>query len=861
MMLALVIAILVTAAAAPAIAARLGGRSGWLLAVVPAACFLLLLARIGDVAEAAMPATATAPAEVHAGGATGGHPAGPAAAPDPPVGTRVTGDRLAVPWIDAADVGFDVELAMRLDGLSLLMALLVTGIGALVMVYAGGYLAGDARQPRFMGVLLAFMASMLGLVLADDVLTLFVFWEGTSVTSYLLIGFDRHRAAARRAAMQALLVTGSGGLAMLAGLLMLASAAGTFSIAGIIEARAAIDASPLAGPAMALILVGCFAKSAQLPFHAWLPNAMEAPTPVSSFLHSATMVKAGVYLIARLNPVFAGGGGAWEAILVGVGGATAIMAAVLALRQSQLKRLLAYSTIASLSLIIVAIGIGTAASAAAGMTFLLAHALYKCCLFQTAGNLTHGTGEKDVARLGGLGRAMPMVAAGGLLGGLGMMGLPPFMGYLGKETIIAAGWTQGGATSFALAATLVAGAAFVLIGAATAVRPFLGRRLETAHAPHDAPPSLWLGPLVLGGLGLLLGAGVLLGDPAGHLLVGPAAGAVRGAAVPTHLSFWHGPAYVPMWLDVAVLLAGLALFWRRPLLQSLVARGDRVLGLGPDRGYDVLLAAIGGIAARVTRTLQDASLSAYLVVITAFAVVTVGWEAFRGVLEFPAVASRRDLTGFEPHEFVTALSIVLGCFVMVRSRSRLSAIGGLGLVGYGVALMFVLLGAPDLAITQFLIETLSVLLLVLVFWKLPSFRLASGPSTRLRDGIVSGAFGMLMAVAVLVASQSEVGSRTVQGYYGATSYEEAHGRNVVNVILVDFRGVDTMGEITVLTVAALGVLALIRLPGDARRRDAGGGLERPGVPAVPGEAAVAPPGTRPRWAAPPSGPAAEEPAP
>ena len=848
MMLAAVIAILVTAAAAPSVTARLGGRSGWLLAVVPAACFVLLLARVGDVAEAARAVDVG-----HAAGVAGhaGH-----AAPDPPVGDRVTGERLAVPWIEAGDVGFDVELALRLDGLSLLMALLVTGIGALVVVYAGGYLAGDERQPRFMGVLLAFMASMLGLVLADDVLTLFVFWEGTSVTSYLLIGFDRHRPAARRAAMQALLVTGSGGLAMLAGLLMLSSAAGTFSISGLIEAREVIAASPLAGPAMALVLVGCFAKSAQLPFHFWLPNAMEAPTPVSSFLHSATMVKAGVYLVARLNPVFAGGGGAWEAVLVGVGGATAITAAVLALRQSHLKKLLAYSTIASLSLIIVAIGIGTAGAAAAAMTFLLAHALYKCCLFQTAGNLTHGTGEKDVARLGGLARAMPMVAAGGLLGGLGMMGLPPFMGYLGKETVIAAGWKAGGATSLALAATLVAGAAFVLIGGATAVRPFLGRRLETAHDPHDAPPSLWLGPLVLGGLGLLLGIAVLLGDPVGHLLVGPAASAVRGAPVPAHLSFWHGAAYVPMWLDVAVLAAGLLLLWRRPALQALVARGDRVLALGPDRVYDGLLDAIRAIASRLTAALQDAPLGAYLAIVVLFAVGTVGWEAFRGLVEFRAVASRRDVTGFEPHEFMTALAIVLGCFVMIRSRSRLSAIGGLGLVGYGVAMMFVLLGAPDLAITQFLIETLSVLLLVLVFWKLPSFRLSSGPVTRLRDGLVAGVFGAMMAVLVLMASQAEIGSRTVQEYYGATSYEEAHGRNVVNVILVDFRGVDTMGEITVLTVAALGVLALIRLPGDARRREPApddGPAPAPGIPAV------APPGSPPRWAtvpAPPAPPAA-----
>lgn len=828
MILAAVIAIFLTAAVAPAVASRLGARSAWGLAVVPAACFVMFLARAGEVAhptghadpsvaEAASGA-ASGVSDDHAGDHADDHGGKYADAGPDGVGNLVTGERFSVPWITPESLEFRVDLSMRLDGLSLLFALLVTGIGALVVVYAGGYLAGDARLPRFLGVLMAFMASMLGLVLADDVLALFVFWELTSVTSYLLIGFDKHRPAARRAAMQALVVTGSGGLAMLAGLLLLGSAAGTFSISGIIEQREVLQQSPQLVPAMVLILAGSFTKSAQFPFHFWLPNAMEAPTPVSSYLHSATMVKAGVYMIARMNPVFAGGAGHWETALVAFGGVTAVLTGFLALRQYALKKLLAYSTTASLSLMIMAIGLGSEAGATAAITFLVAHALYKCCLFQTAGNITHGTGEKDVKKLGGLRGAMPMVALGGLLGGVGMMGLPPFMGYLGKETVIAAAWKWPGIAVAVTFAAMFAGAVFVMIGGATAVLPFIGARKVTEHEPHDAPPSLWLGPVVLGGLGLLLGAAVFLGDPASHFLVGPAASSIRGAEVQAHLAFWHGIGYVPMWLDVVVLVAGIGLLWQRVRIERALASADSVLALGPDRWYDGVMAGVRGFAGGLTRRLQTGRLNWYLSIIILFAVAVVGRELIGGLKEFPGIRRNPDLGLPQPHEFITALCIILGCYVMVRTRSRLSAIGGLGLVGYGVALMFVFFGAPDLAITQFLIETLSVLLLVLVFWRLPAFRRFSSPGGRLRDGMIATVFGVMMTVLVLMAAESQIGDRDARNYYAATSYEEAHGRNVVNVILVDFRGIDTMGEIVVLTIAALGVFALIKLPGDARQR-------------------------------------------
>jgi len=333
--------------------------------------------------------------------------------------------------------------------------------------------------------------------------------------------------------------------------------------------------------------------------------------------------------------------------------------------------------------------------------------------------------------------------------------------------------------------------------------------------------------VVLGGLGLLLGAAVFLGDPASLYLIGPAASSIRGAEVHGHLSFWHGIGYVPMWLDVVVLAAGLGLLWQRVRIERALASADSVLALGPDRWYDGVMAGIGGFAGGLTRRLQSGGLSWYLSIIILFAVGVVGWELLGGLKEFPNIRRRPGLGEPQAHEFITALCIILGCYVMVRTRSRLSAIGGLGLVGYGVALMFVFFGAPDLAITQFLIETLSVLLLVLVFWRLPAFRRFSSSGGRLRDGMIAGVFGVMMAVLVLMAAESEIGDRDARNYYAATSYEEAHGRNVVNVILVDFRGIDTMGEIVVLTIAALGVHALIKLPGDARRRD--GAADEPGA--------------------------------
>lgn len=413
-----------------------------------------------------------------------------------------SGRALAESWEWVAGLG--IRLAFRLDGLSLLFALLVTGIGALVLVYGGGYLKGDPRLPRFYSAMLFFMAAMLGLVLADDAIALFVFWELTSVSSYLLIGFDHEKAEARRAALQALFVTGAGGLALLAGLLLLGRVAGTLQLSALGAQAAAIQAHALYLPALLLILLGAFTKSAQFPFHFWLPGAMAAPSPVSAYLHSATMVKAGIYLLARLNPAL-GGSDAWHTIVILTGTATLVIGAVLAYGQTDLKRLLAFTTVSALGVLTVLVGISTELSARAAMVFLLVHALYKAALFLGVGAIDHEAGTRDVRHLGGLARAMPLTAFAVVASALSMAGLPPLFGFVAKELFYEAKLEAPQVGQLLVIASFAGSALVAAAAALVAWRPFFSRGRETPKHAHEAPPSLWLGPVLLASLSVALG--------------------------------------------------------------------------------------------------------------------------------------------------------------------------------------------------------------------------------------------------------------------------------------------------------------------------------------------------------------------
>jgi multicomponent Na+:H+ antiporter subunit A len=582
-------------------------------------------------------------------------------------------------------------------------------------------------------------------------------------------------------------------------------------------------------PGLLLILIGAFTKSAQVPFHFWLPSAMEAPTPVSAYLHSATMVKAGVYLLARLSPAL-GGTDLWIGTLSVVGVVTMLIGGWLALVQSDLKRILAYSTVSALGMLTLLLGIGGQLAVYAAMAYLLGHALYKGALFMVAGALDHETGTRDVDRLGGLGRAMPLLAlaAGGST--LSMAGLPPLFGFIAKELTYeatlhasAAGWI----TAAAVAANILLVAAAGLVG----LRPFLGKALPTPRQAREAPPSLLLGPLVLAGLSIALG---LWPGGGADELVSAASTAVFGQPASIHLALWHGltPA---LGLSAVTLVGGIGLYAGRGQLRRAVSWWGAA-HWGPAAWYDLTLKGLNGLAIGQTRLLQSGYLRYYLMLTVAATTGLVGYALFgRGAL---AVAFNWSDVYF--YEVGLAVLILLAVLAAVLMKSRLAAIVALGVVGYSVALVFVLYGAPDLAMTQFLVETLTVILFVLVFYHLPESQLVSDKVARWRDAALALAAGSLMTALVLVGTPENYAP--ISGYFAEHSVTQGHGRNIVNVILVDFRGLDTLGEITVLAVAAIGVYALLKLrrrtDGDKKPSSAGETDGQGPVPSSPATGVV-----------------------
>lgn len=704
------------------------------------------------------------------------------------------GDSLVQGFTWLPGLGFDFTL--YLDGLALLFALLITGIGAFVVWYSGAYLKEDPAGHRFIAVLFLFMASMLGVVLADNVLVLFVFWELTSFTSYLLIGHHHEDESSRKSALQALLVTGLGGLFLLAGLILLGLAGDSYDLSVLMENKALAE-HPLFPAALGLLLVGAFTKSAQFPFHFWLPNAMAAPTPASAYLHSSTMVKAGVYLLARLHPV-ASESALWLAVVPVVGAATLGVGACMAYGQTILKRLLAYTTVAALGAMVLLLGLGTAGAAKAAMTFLLAHALYKASLFLVAGIIDHETGEKDVRRLGGLRTHLPWTACGAGLAAVSMMGVPPTFGFLGKELLYAAGeWP------WVFAVSVLAGVFFFVVAALTGLKPFLGAVQPTPHTPHhEAPVPLWAGPVVMGALGVLFG---LAAPAVGHQLIGPAVSSVLGQPAEVKLALWHGWNKELMW-SLATLAMGGAALALLPRIRPALERLAGITAWGPDRAYQGALALLNTVAKGQTRILQSGSLRTYLEITLLFVLVTGGTWMLRTQPVPPALAG----TPITMSDVVIVTLILVATLGAVFSPSRMAAIASLGVVGYAVALLFVLYGAPDLAMTQLVIETLTVILFVLAFHRLPPFTRRSSARLQLLDILPAALVGIFMAALTLAANRANF-AEPISGFFAEHSWKSAYGKNIVNVILVDFRALDTLGEITVLAVAGLGVIALLKL--------------------------------------------------
>jgi multicomponent Na+:H+ antiporter subunit A len=689
---------------------------------------------------------------------------------------------------------------LRIDGLSLVFLTLIFGIGALIFLYSHAYLNGDDRLRRLTVVLLLFMTAMAGTVMADDVIVLFVFWELTSIASFFLVGFDHEKPGARKAALQALLVTGTGGLALLAGLVLVALAAETTSLSGILAAREAVLAHPAAVPAMLLIIVGCFTKSAQVPFHFWLPNAMAAPTPVSAYLHSATMVKLGVYLLARMNPLYQDEM-LWRTLLSAFGIATALTGAVLAFRETDLKRVLAYTTVTALGTLVMLIGIAPEQSIVAAMTFLIVHAFYKAALFMVAGIVEHETGSRDAGALRGLSRAMPLTAVAAVLAAFSMAGLPPFVGFVAKELIYEAKLELGADAGIMIALGFLVNAATVAIAGVLSWRLFFGAQSGTVRPPHDPQPAMLVGPIVLAILGILAGA-----MPAilGETFVDPAVTAILGAPVDVKLKLWHGFGFV-LFLSAATVALGVGLYlvWQRivPTLRKIKAI-DR---FAPSRGYDRALAGTLAFAADCTKAIQHGDLRGYVrTLFLVLAIAPLATLALRGGFAWPDAQSPLD-----PRAGLFAAAAV-GAIAAAVARTVIAAVLALGLTGFAVALIFLTFGAPDVAFTQFTVETLLVAILAAALMRLP----LRGSDTRtgrqkFGDAATGMAVGICVAAMVGAVLAGQFDPRLAE-WFGAASVPEGQGRNVVNVILVDFRALDTLGEIAVLAIAAFAVVALLR---------------------------------------------------
>jgi len=761
----------VAATVAPLIFRALGRNAFYVLAAVPAAAFVWLLFQYGPAYS-------------------------------------VGGMEEILPWIPS----LKLELAFRMDPLAWMMSLLILGVGSLVLVYCARYFKNqDPDLGGFGAQLLAFAGAMFGLVTSDDLLMLFIFWELTTILSYLLIGYARTRLAARRSALQALMVTTAGGLAMLVGLIILGQAAGTYRISTILDQAGSLMTGPMQGAvaaAVVLVLSGAVTKSALVPFHFWLPGAMAAPTPVSAYLHAAAMVKAGIYIVARLAPGFAESQ-FWLPVVLGLGLATMLVGGYRALRQTDIKLILAYGTVSQLGFLIMVVGLGRPDAALAGLGLLLAHGLFKAALFLVVGIIDHQSGTRDIRKLSGVfrsSRALGVVAA---IAAASMAGVPPLAGFVAKESVFEAfvhygtghdapawgiwilvGLVIGSILTFAYSARFMWGAfatkpgveptPFKPIKPAFLAAPAILSLLTIAYGLWPVPVDTWIQPYA-----------ALFAD-------GP------DAVDAGHLALWHGvtPA---LGLTAITFAAGAAMFYGRNLV-------SRAQGLVPDwvdgdRAYQNTIGALDDVAVWVTGRTQRGSLYFYLAVILTVAFAVPATALIMANKPLPDGIYFIDPNS--PLQMVAGAGIVVGALAAVRANKRFLAVLMVSVTGYGIALMFALQGAPDLALTQMLVETIVLVAFVLAMRSLPAeLRDRTGGRLRVIRVIIGAAFGITMIFVAIYAMGARVAT-PVSLDFPRLAYEGGGGLNVVNVTLVDIRAWDTFGEISVLAIAATGVASLI----------------------------------------------------
>ncbi len=715
----------------------------------------------------------------------------------------------SIDWIPS----LDISLTFHLDGLSLLFALLITGIGSLVVLYSIFYLDKTERLGHFYTYLYIFMAAMLGVVLSDNVFGLYVFWEFTSLSSFLLIGYWHFKERSRYGAVKSLLITVMGGFSLLAGLILLTIVTGTTSIRGMVDQADVILASPFLPFIMAFLLLGAFTKSAQFPFHIWLPDAMEAPTPVSAYLHSATMVKAGIYLMARFSPIF-GGEPSFFMLLSLFGIITLVCGSYMAVRQTDLKAILAYSTISQLGMIMAMLGFGTDVAIFAAVFHILNHATFKGSLFMVAGIVDHETGTRDIRRLGGLMTFMPISATLALFGTFSMAGVPlPFLnGFYSKEMFFDASLQLSGYTGTfveILAAALpylaVLGSIFTFV---YSMYLFFGtfrgtyKEEQLPVKPHEAPFMMLVSPMIL-----VLGVIIIGLVPSifNDGLLTHAASAVFGSEVTKEISFWHG-FIPPLYMSLAVVAIG-------TLLYVFNSKWERIYNVMPgkfsfNRIYDWVVKQLESASNRITSSYMNGSMRLYMVLL----LIAVTGITFLGL--WMTNGFNFEVTDVAPvtvHEVLIAVVMAAAAIATIFVRNRLAIIIVVGVVGYGLAILFVLYLAPDLALTQLIVETVTVALFLLCFYHLPNLKKRTESlAHRGVNLFVSLGFGALLLVISLSAYNSRFFD-TISGYFTENSYKLGGGDNIVNVILVDFRGLDTLFEVAVLFGAGLGIYSLIRL--------------------------------------------------
>ncbi len=716
-----------------------------------------------------------------------------------------------VDWLPSLGLNF----TLMLDGLGFFFAFLILGIGLLIIAYARFYLAREDNMGEFFTYLLLFQGAMVGIVMSNNILLLLVFWELTSLSSFLLIGYWKHLPEGRQGARMALTVTGMGGLAMIGGMLILGQIAGSYDLSVILENRDLIQASPLYLPALILILLGCFTKSAQFPFHFWLPHAMAAPTPVSAYLHSATMVKAGIFLMARMWPVLSGTP-EWFLLVTGAGLITMVLGAVIALFKHDLKALLAFSTVSHLGLITMLLGTGTGFGAMAAAFHILNHATFKAALFMSAGIIDHEAHTRDIRRLGGLRRLMPVTFVIATLAALSMAGIPLLNGFLSKEMMLEeANHTVLFNTPWLVPALAVLGSAFSaaycfrLIG-----HVFFGPvRDDYPHKPHDPPAGLWLPPALLVVLVVIIGVAPFLAAP----IVEVVTSAIIGGAVEmpkVYIKIWHG--LVPaLYMSIVATVGGLILLAMfRPLLKGWEAAPRpeaKVI-------FEAIVEAAASAARGITYGLHNGAFSRYGAIMAATTIIA-GYYAFATGTVGPATRGLQPAGEVAIAGWLMLVAATVG--MVFLHRNRLLSLILIGIVGLIVSIGFVFFSAPDLAMTQITVEVVTIILMLLALNFLPNQTpIESTVLRRLRDGVIAVAGGLATMGLAYHYLLREAVATPISEFHLANSYKGGGGTNVVNVILVDFRGFDTYGEIIVLGIAALLIYALTEtlLGGPVRAR-------------------------------------------